>query len=65
MYLCRVKKLTLLLVLSLFTVTLSYSQATFDDHTIDVAVPVDGGIVTVVGSALIYGMYRSREKRKG
>jgi hypothetical protein len=39
-----------------------YSQASFDDDVIDVAVPVDGGILTVVGSAVVFGLYKNRKK---
>jgi len=39
-----------------------FSQAGFDDDVVDV--PVDGGIFTVVGSAIAYGMYRMRSTQK-
>lgn len=56
------KKATLFLLLAFCFVVVAYSQASFDDNVIDVAVPVDGGIVSVVGSALVYGLYRNRKK---
>lgn len=56
------KKATLFFLLAFCFVVVAYSQASFDDNVIDVAVPVDGGIVSVVGSALVYGLYRNRKK---
>lgn len=56
------KKATLLLLFVFCAVAMVYSQASFDDDVVDVAVPVDGGILTVVGSAVVYGMYRNRKK---
>ncbi len=56
------KKVTLLLVFAFCVFAVAYSQASFDDDVIDVAVPVDGGIVSVVGSALVYGLYKNRKK---
>ena len=64
MYLCKVKKSTLLFLLGFFLVSMAYSQATFDDHMIDVAIPVDGGIITVIGGAVVYGVYINRNKNK-
>jgi hypothetical protein len=56
------KKVTLFLFFAFCMVALAYSQASFDDDVIDVAVPVDGGILTVVGSAMVYGFYKNRKK---
>lgn len=56
------KKATLFLIFAFCMVALAYSQASFDDDVIDVAVPVDGGILTVVGSAMVYGLYKNRKK---
>lgn len=56
------KKATLFLLFAFCAVAMVYSQASFDDDVVDVAVPVDGGILTVVGSAVVYGMYRNRKK---
>jgi hypothetical protein len=56
------KKATLLLLFTFVVVAMVYSQASFDDDVVDVAVPVDGGIVSVVGSAIVYGLYRNRKK---
>jgi hypothetical protein len=56
------KKVTLFLFFAFCIVALAYSQASFDDDVIDVAVPVDGGILTVVGSAMVYGLYKNRKK---
>jgi hypothetical protein len=56
------KKSFLFLLFAFCMVALAYSQASFDDDVIDVAVPVDGGILTVVGSAMVYGLYKNRKK---
>jgi hypothetical protein len=56
------KKSILFLLFAFCMVALAYSQASFDDDVIDVAVPVDGGILTVVGSAMVYGLYKNRKK---
>lgn len=56
------KKATLFLLFTFCMIALAYSQASFDDDVIDVAVPVDGGILTVVGSAMVYGLYKNRKK---
>lgn len=45
----------------LFTSTL-LAQGIPPDPDIITAVPVDGGIFTVVGSAVAYGMHRLRKK---
>ncbi len=52
-------------LLFLFTfcfMAIAFSQASFDDDVVDV--PVDGGIISVVGSALAYGIYRNRKSAK-
>lgn len=36
------------------------AQAGFDDDVTDFAVPVDGGITAIVGSAIAYGVYKFR-----
>jgi glycopeptide antibiotics resistance protein len=59
-----VKSFILFIVFGFFVVSMAYSQASFDDNVMDVAVPVDGGIFTVVGGALAYGLYRVQRKRK-
>lgn len=56
------KKVTLFLLFAFCVVAMVYSQASFDDDVIDVAIPVDGGILTVVGSAMVYGLYKNRKK---
>lgn len=56
------KKITLFLLFAFCVVAMVYSQASFDDDVIDVAIPVDGGILTVVGSAMVYGLYKNRKK---
>lgn len=56
------KKVTLFLLFVFCVVAMVYSQASFDDDVIDVAIPVDGGILTVVGSAMVYGLYKNRKK---
>jgi len=43
-------------------IALAFSQAGFDDDVVDV--PVDGGIISVVGSAIAYGIYRNRKSAK-
>jgi hypothetical protein len=39
-----------------------FAQGIPDDP--DIAVPIDGGIFTVVGSAVAYGVYRLKNKNK-
>ncbi len=39
-----------------------FAQGVPDDP--DLQVPVDGGIVSVVGSAIAYGVYRLKNKNK-
>lgn len=52
----------LLFALTFVFVALAFSQAGFDDNVQDV--PVDGGILTVLGSSIAYGVYRARNKKK-
>ncbi len=39
------------------------AQAGFDDDVTDFAVPVDGGITAIVGSAIAYGVYKFRSSK--
>ncbi len=55
-------KKNVLFLLSFCLISVVFSQAGFDDDVVDV--PVDGGIFTVVGSAIAYGMYRMRSTQK-
>lgn len=55
-------KKTLFFLLTFCLISVAFSQAGFDDDVVDV--PVDGGIFTVVGSAVAYGMYRMRSTTK-
>jgi hypothetical protein len=54
-------KLFLLVVLAVSTKAV-FAQGVPDDP--DLQVPVDGGIFTVVGSAVAYGVYRLKNKNK-
>jgi len=54
-------RITLLLVAVIAT-KLAMAQGMPDDP--DIQVPVDGGIFTVVGSAVAYGVHRLRNKKK-
>jgi hypothetical protein len=56
------KKGTLFLLVAFCMIALAYSQSSFEDNVVDVAVPIDGGILTVVGSAVVYGFYKNRKK---
>lgn len=29
----------------------------------DITIPVDGGIITVIGSAMVYGFYKNRKQK--
>ena len=51
------KKISILVVVALSTLM---AQAGFDDDVTDFAVPLDGGITAVVGSAIAYGVYKFR-----
>ncbi len=53
------KKATLFLLFVFCMVALAYSIASFDYDVIDVAVPVDVGILSVVGSAVVYGFIKT------
>ncbi len=50
----------ILTVMSVLCFTSLMAQGVPDDP--DIQVPVDGGIFTVVGSAVAYGVYRMRNK---
>lgn len=52
----------ILLIGSFLMSIAAWAQASFDDNVLDV--PVDGGIVTVVGSAVAYGLYKNRKNKK-
>ncbi len=54
-------KLILLVALAVTTKAV-FAQGVPDDP--DLQVPVDGGIVSVVGSAIAYGVYRLKNKNK-
>ncbi len=56
------KKISILLVVALSTKILM-AQAGFDDDVTDFAVPVDGGITAIVGSAIAYGVYKFRSNK--
>jgi len=55
-------KKNVLFLLSFCLISFAFSQAGFDDDVVDV--PVDGGIFTVVGSAVAFGMYKMRSTVK-
>ncbi len=55
-------KKNFLFLMSFCLISFAFSQAGFDDDVVDV--PVDGGIFTVVGSAVAYGMYKMRSTTK-
>ncbi|MCL9980839.1 MAG: hypothetical protein NBV77_05275 [Bacteroidia bacterium] len=48
---------------ALLTTTL-FAQGVPDDPDLQAQVPVDGGIFTVVGSSIAYGVYRLRNRKK-
>lgn len=52
-----------LLCLSMFAASL-YAQGTPNSDP-DLQVPVDGGIFTVIGGAIAYGVYKVRNKKTG
>jgi hypothetical protein len=52
------------LIALLFGSSLAFAQASFDDDVIDVAVPVDGGILTVLGGGLLYGLVKAKEEKR-
>jgi hypothetical protein len=54
-------KLFVLVALAISTKAV-FAQGVPDDP--DLQVPVDGGIVSVVGSAIAYGVYRLKNKNK-
>ena len=56
------KKISILVVVALSTKVL-LAQAGFDDDVTDFAVPVDGGITAIVGSAIAYGVYNFRSSK--
>jgi hypothetical protein len=56
------KKISILVVVALSTKVL-LAQAGFDDDVTDFAVPVDGGITAIVGSAIAYGVYKFRSSK--
>jgi UDP-N-acetylmuramyl pentapeptide phosphotransferase/UDP-N-acetylglucosamine-1-phosphate transferase len=56
-------------ILALFVATVAtkavLAQGIPDDPDLqNIAIPVDGGIFTVVGSAVAYGVYRLKNKNK-
>ncbi len=53
---------TLALIAAVVATKTVLAQGIPDDP--DIAVPVDGGIFTVVGSAVAYGVYRLKNKNK-
>ena len=57
----EMKKHILFLTSFAFT-AIAMAQASFDDNVLDV--PVDGGIVTIVGSAVACGLYKNRKSKK-
>lgn len=61
-FLLSIMKKQILFLATFCLIALAFSQAGFDDDVVDV--PVDGGIISVVGSALAYGIYRNRKAAK-
>jgi hypothetical protein len=51
----------ILLIATFCFISLAFSQAGFDDNVMDV--PVDGGILSVVGSAVLFGLYKNRKNK--
>jgi|688.fasta_scaffold442869_2 hypothetical protein len=55
-------------VLAFFAVALLstalFAQGVPDDPDLQAQVPVDGGIISVVGSSIAYGVYRLRNRKK-
>ena len=52
------------LVLAFTLTTVLFAQGNFDmPDDPDVAVPIDGGIFTVVGAAAAYGAYKLRKEK--
>ncbi len=62
LFLLPIMKKHILFLATFCLIALAFSQAGFDDDVVDV--PVDGGIISVVGSALAYGIYRNRKAAK-
>lgn len=62
LFLPTIMKKQILFLATFCLIALAFSQAGFDDDVVDV--PVDGGIISVVGSAIAYGIYRNRKSAK-